>query len=116
MYNAPDSFEEAVTLTIKAINDSPEATSLLAQGKDDEVRFNSHHSYGRWIRNNWGLWHGSKLKDELVKMGLSHADDMSSTIIDAAICDIKKVPRNTEAKIKFYQDYWNALTMKSALE
>ena len=43
-----------------------------------------HHSLGRWIRNNWGLWNeeDNKLKVNLKKLGLEHPDDMSNYIIE----------------------------------
>ena len=43
-----------------------------------------HHSLGRWIRNNWGLWdeEDNKLKVNLKKLGLEHPDDMSNYIIE----------------------------------
>ena len=42
-----------------------------------------HHSLGRWIRNNWGLWNeeDNELKASLKKLGYSHPDDMSNYII-----------------------------------
>lgn len=42
-----------------------------------------HHSLGRWIRNNWGLWdeEDNELKASLKKLGYSHPDDMSNYII-----------------------------------
>ena len=42
-----------------------------------------HHSLGRWIRNNWGLWkeEDNELKASLKKLGYRHPDDMSNYII-----------------------------------
>ena len=42
-----------------------------------------HFGFGMWMRNNWGLWRGGKLKDELIAMGFTHPDDMSSFILTA---------------------------------
>ena len=44
-----------------------------------------HDSLGRWIRNEWGLWTGSELKDELMGKGFNHPDDMSNYIIEEFI-------------------------------
>lgn len=41
-----------------------------------------HHGFGTWLRNNWGLWYGSRLKLYLENKGLDHPDDMSSTILE----------------------------------
>lgn len=45
-----------------------------------------HHSLGRWIRNNWGLWdEDSELKDNMIKLGFIHPDDISNYIIEEFI-------------------------------
>lgn len=46
-----------------------------------------HHSLGRWIRNNWGLWNeeDNELKVNLKKLGYEHPDDMSNYIIEQYI-------------------------------
>ena len=45
-----------------------------------------HHSLGRWIRNNWGLWEDkSELKLNMIKLGFIHPDDMSNYIIEQFI-------------------------------
>lgn len=44
-----------------------------------------HHTLGRWIRNEWGLWTGSPLKECLTKRGFNHPDDMSNHIIEEYI-------------------------------
>lgn len=50
-----------------------------------------HHSLGRWIRNNWGLWdeEDNKLKVNLKKLGFKHPDDMSNYIIEQYIEHLK---------------------------
>lgn len=44
-----------------------------------------HHTLGRWIRNEWGLWKGSDLKDYVMRQGYDHPDDMSNYIIEEYI-------------------------------
>ena len=41
-----------------------------------------HHGFGTWLRNNWGLWGGSRLQQYLISKGLSHPDNMSATILE----------------------------------
>ena len=51
-----------------------------------------HHSLGRWIRNNWGLWTSSELKNEIRReTGLFDADDISNYIIKKYIKHLKDV-------------------------
>ena len=49
-----------------------------------------HHTLGRYIRNEWGLWTCSELKGELEKKGLIHPDDMSDHIIREYINVLKE--------------------------
>ena len=50
--------------------------------KTREETLNYHHSLGLWMRNNWGLWGGSRLQTYLFNHGCSQPDDMSSTILE----------------------------------
>ncbi|WP_107037550.1 DUF6794 domain-containing protein [Brumimicrobium mesophilum] len=41
-----------------------------------------HHGLGTWIRNNWGLWSGGNLAEELMTtFEIEHPDDMSMRIL-----------------------------------
>ena len=42
-----------------------------------------HLSLGMWIRNNWGLWGGSRLQRYLLDRNVIHPDDMSDNILKA---------------------------------
>ena len=42
-----------------------------------------HFSLGLWIRNNWGLWGGSRLQKYFVNKNVFHPDDMSDNILKA---------------------------------
>lgn len=41
-----------------------------------------HHGLGQWIRNNWGLWSGSRLQKYLMDRNLTEPDGMSSKILE----------------------------------
>jgi hypothetical protein len=41
-----------------------------------------HHGFGMWLRNNWGLWGGSRLQQYLLAKGLNHPDSMSAAILE----------------------------------
>ncbi len=49
----------------------------------DDFRINCHHGLGMWIRNNWGLWGGSRLQRYLLDRNVIHPDDMSDNILKA---------------------------------
>jgi len=40
-----------------------------------------HLSLGMWMRNNWGLWGGSRLQKYFADKGISHPEEMSSIIL-----------------------------------
>ncbi|MBO4820134.1 MAG: hypothetical protein J5548_01530 [Prevotella sp.] len=49
----------------------------------DDFRINCHHGLGMWIRNNWGLWAGSRLQQFFLDKNVYHPDDMSDVILKA---------------------------------
>ena len=77
----PKTVDEAIHTLEKILSDE-DREYLLENGA-----ISMHDSLGRWIRNEWGLWTGSELKDELLNMnkGLNHPDDMSNYIIEEFI-------------------------------
>lgn len=79
--SVPKTVDEAVK-TLAKILSKEDRDYLLENGA-----ISVHHSLGSWIRNEWGLWTGSELKDELMNMnkGLNHPDDMSNYIIEEFI-------------------------------
>lgn len=81
--------EDSVTIP-KSLNETVEYLTKLAGDDVDSIGSMtvdtfvacSHHSLGRWIRNNWNLWkEKGPLYEELKKLGFTHADDMSSVIL-----------------------------------
>ena len=75
----PKTVDEAVKTLAKIVS-KEDRDYLLENGA-----ISVHHSMGRWIRNEWGLWTDSELKDELKQKGFEHPDDMSNYIIEELI-------------------------------
>ena len=75
----PKTVEEAISTLEKILSDE-DREYLLKNGA-----ISMHHSLGTWIRNEWGLWTDSELKNELKKKGFEHPDDMSNYIIEEFI-------------------------------
>jgi hypothetical protein len=48
---------------------------------EEEFLVDSHFGLGMWIRNNWRLWRGGKLANDLKSKGIFHPDEMSATIL-----------------------------------
>lgn len=82
----PKTVEEAILALDKML--VPEDKEYLLT--EEKAAIMVHHTLGRWIRNNWGLWGGSELKDVLAKQGIDHPDDMSHYIIEEYIKHYKK--------------------------
>ena len=75
----PKTVDEAVKTLAKIVS-KEDRDYLLKNGA-----ISMHDSLGRWIRNEWGLWTDSELKNELEKKGFEHPDDMSNYIIEEFI-------------------------------
>ena len=75
----PKTVEEAVSTLGRILSDE-DREYLLENGA-----VSMHDSLGRWIRNEWGLWTDSELKNELNEKGFDHPDDMSNYIIEEFI-------------------------------
>ena len=48
--------------------------------RDDMIQY--HMGLGMWIRNNWGLWGGSRLQKYFSERGITHPDDMSGLLLN----------------------------------
>lgn len=62
----------------KLLDDSTKV-EIIELGK--EFNAIAHQTIGMWIRNNWGLWGGSRLQAYLRKNGYSDPDEMSDYIL-----------------------------------
>jgi len=50
------------------------------ESRDETIEF--HLGLGMWLRNNWGLWGGSRLQTYFLNKKIEHPDDMSSIILE----------------------------------
>ncbi len=85
-----DKEEESEIPVPKTVNEAISTLEKILSEEDREYLLENgaismHDSLGRWIRNEWGLWTGSELKNELKKKGFEHPDDMSNYIIEEFI-------------------------------
>jgi len=91
----PANVEECIQQMVKW---GGEIDQFKKKNEDDAVA-STHHSVGKWIRNEWGLWTGSQLKDYFVNKGLNHPDDMSGVIIRAFHRYLNGLPLDVENEI-----------------
>lgn len=75
--------------------------------KDPESNMiNYHFNLGMWMRNNWGLWKGSRLAKWFNTKGITHPDDMSGIILASYWRHLNNKPIMFDKQVKKYQDYW----------
>ncbi len=65
-----------------------------------------HWDWGKWMRNKWQLWSGSRLSKFFNDLGIYHPDDMSGIILASYHRYLTGRAINLDEQIKFYQEYW----------
>lgn len=62
-----------------------ELDSILSGRMKSEIKVDTvsfHFGLAMWVRNNWGLWSGSNLKNYFISTGVTHPDNMSGIILN----------------------------------
>jgi len=65
-----------------------------------------HMGLGLWMRNNWGLWAGSRLAQYFNQIGIRHPDDMTGIIFDSYWRRLHGRDIDLDAQVYRYQKYW----------
>jgi hypothetical protein len=91
---------------------TPEEVAKFKNEEEKKAVSSAHLGLGMWMRNNWGLWSGSVLKNYFNQMGIFHPDDMSSIILTSFHRKLNNKDIQLEEQIKFYQDYWEKAKQK----
>jgi len=93
----------------------PKVLSELKQGKEAELA-KYHFGLGMWMRNNWGLWKGTRLADYFESLGILHPDDMSGIILTSFYRHLNGRPVRLDEQAEYYKAYWNSPAMKKQAE
>jgi hypothetical protein len=75
-----------------------EIRHIKAMNTEDKM-IEYHMSFGMWLRNNWGLWKGSRLASYFNQLGIRYPDDMSGIILDTFWCKLHNKPYRLDARI-----------------
>lgn len=75
----PKNLEECFIELNKVLK--PKEIDAIKNLKDRNETILYHHGLGTWLRNNWGLWGGSRLQLYLIEKGIRHPDEMSAIIL-----------------------------------
>jgi len=76
---------------------------------EGEFTAQQHFGLGIWMRNNWGLWKGSRLSNYFNKMDIFHPDDMSGIILCSYYRHLKGLDFRLKDQIADYQNYWKVV-------
>jgi len=68
-----------------------------------------HLNLGLWMRNNWGLWKGSRLSEYFNRQGIVHPDDMSAIILCSFWRHLNSKPVDLEGQVFIYKTYWDLM-------
>jgi len=98
--DSDDCFKE-----LKKMFDDSDLKDFVENSKEEDMCM-QHHYLGRHLRNDWGLWAGSRLSEWFNNKGIKHADDMSGIILDSFWRHTHKEPIKLDEQIKYYQDFW----------
>ena len=75
--------------------------------KDHAVVHNHHLVLGLWIRDNWGLWDGSRLTKYFENIGVFYPIYMSCIILTSFHCHLNHKDIRPEEQMKHCQKYWS---------
>lgn len=98
---APETYEAALTCLATHL---PKDANEGLKAENGDVK--AHFGLGLWMRNNWSLWARGPLATDMRRLGFTHPDDMSSTIIEGYIARLKNEPFDVAAKAEQYRAYW----------
>ncbi len=67
-------------LTLDKLLNPKDIDVMRNLGKPEDM-IQYHHGLGMYLRNNWGLWGGSKLRQYFLRRNITHPDSMSGIIL-----------------------------------
>jgi len=79
---------------------------------EKEFTARTHLGFGMWMRNNWGLWSGSRLSKYFNKFGINHPDDISGIILTSYHRHLNNKEIQLNEQIQYFKDYWEELKKK----
>ena len=102
--SVPATLDAALTL-LEARLSEQDRKAIEEMTSEDDMSF-YHFGAGMGMRNGWGLWGESPLAIHMRDLGFTHADDMSSVILESLWCKIHNKPYRIQEKVEYYKAYW----------
>ena len=109
----PETLEEALDLMMTGLTD--ENRKFIEHAGDDYAT-SAHFGGGMGMRNSWGLWGDSPLSRYFARLGIYHADDMSSIINCAFSRKVRGKDIQLAKLVQYYRDYWKEQDIIAPLE
>lgn len=106
----PESLEDAFRELDRML--TPAFIAEFRASEDQPILY--HHGFGTWLRNNWGLWAGSRLAKYFNCLGIFHPDDMSGIILTSYWRHLNGRPLALQDQIAQHHRYWLAQGTDSA--
>jgi hypothetical protein len=111
--NTPNNLEESFAELDRIL---PQSEKLMIRLSSDSSMLSYHRGLGMALRNEWGLWQGSKISKYFKDQGIHHADDMSSIILKSYWKRLHNQPLQLEEQIAYYKVYWEKVRQQEAEE
>ncbi|MEI6347296.1 MAG: DUF6794 domain-containing protein [Bacteroidota bacterium] len=83
---------------------------------EDDFTGTAHLSLGMWIRNNWGLWAGSRLQVYMLNLKFKHPDEMSDFILSCYYKKLQGTPIKVKQEIKIYNKKYKSDSFKTKIK
>ncbi|TXH31319.1 MAG: hypothetical protein E6Q96_00295 [Cyclobacteriaceae bacterium] len=107
----PSTLEECYPYLDKIFDDTSKYTFKVFPERIAVSRL--HHGLGTWIRNEWGLWRNSKLKNYFVNLGVLHPDDMSAMILTSYHRRLNEKEIKIEEQIEYCQEFYKHINVRN---
>ncbi|MET0464088.1 MAG: DUF6794 domain-containing protein [Chitinophagaceae bacterium] len=102
----PTTLDEAIAYLDTIFVDSVKTS--VKKMTEDEFIVSYHFGLGMSMRNNWGLWRGSRLAKHFKALGIFHPDDMSGIILTSFHRKLLGKDIDLQGQIRESQNYWRA--------
>jgi hypothetical protein len=89
---------------LKRMLDPKFVKEIKESSEKDIIKY--HMGLGMWIRNNWGLWGGSRLQDYFIELGFRHPDDISGAIVNSFWRHLNGMPIDITKEAEASKYYW----------
>ena len=76
----PKNLEDCFIQLDQLLSDEDKQTIKQLRNRKETIQY--HHNLGMALRNNWGLWSGSRLQKYMLDKKVKHPDNMSGIILE----------------------------------